>query len=489
MEDIDVIIVGAGLSGIGAACHLQRHSPQERFVILEGRAQLGGTWDLFRYPGVRSDSDMFTLGYGFRPWKEAKAIADGPSILRYLQDTAREHGLLPHMRFGHRVVRAEWRSADARWTVEVARSGDDGRSETFTMQCRFLLMCSGYYRYESGHQPRWAGMDDYRGRFIHPQHWPQDLDWAGQRVLVIGSGATAVTLVPAMAERAAQVTMLQRSPTWMATRPSRDALADLLRRALPARWAHGLVRWKQVLLGLYFYQVCRRHPQRAARWLHKQLRLAMGDEQYARWAPHLSPRYAPWDQRLCLVPDADLFKALRAGRADIVTGEIERFTDSGVMLSDGRRLDADIVVSATGLVLQQFGGAQLSVDGVPVCAAEHLSYKGAMLSGVPNFANTFGYTNASWTLKSDLVAAYVCRVLNHLRRHRLAWCAPPHDAAQPSMPLIDFSSGYIQRAQGELPRQGTVPPWRLHQNYPRDTWLLRFGRVDDGVLQFHRAGA
>lgn len=491
LSDTDVVIIGAGLSGIGAACHLQRLSPGERFVILEGRTQLGGTWDLFRYPGVRSDSDMFTLGYGFRPWRQAKAIADGPSILRYLQDTAREHGLLPHMRFGHRLTRADWDSTAARWTLQIEQRQSDGSVCQQTMRCRFLFMCSGYYRYEAGHQPQWPGMADYGGRLVHPQHWPDDLEHEGRRVLVIGSGATAVTLVPAMAERAAGVTLLQRSPTWMASRPSRDAVADLLRRTLPAQLAHALARWKQVLLGLYFYSVCKRHPRRAGRWLHQQLRAAMGDSEYARWQAHLSPRYAPWDQRLCLVPDADLFRALRENRACIVTGEIERFTAGGVLLADGRTLEADIVVSATGLHLQQFGGARLFVDGEPVQPAQRLNYKGAMLSGVPNFAATFGYTNASWTLKSDLVAAYVCRVLNRLRKSDqglgTAWCMPPHDPAQPSMPLIDFSSGYIQRALADLPRQGTVPPWRLHQNYPRDILLLRWSRIDDGVLQFHQA--
>jgi monooxygenase len=481
-EFVDVLVVGAGISGIGAAYHLGRHCPDRSVAIVEARAGLGGTWDLFRYPGVRSDSDMHTLGYSFRPWTAPKAIADGPTILAYLRETAREHGIDRRIRFGHRVVRADWSSADARWTVQIRREAD---GSTVTLQCGFLFMCSGYYDYTAGHQPHFPGQDDFRGRFVHPQHWPPDLDHAGKNVLVIGSGATAVTLVPALATTAAHVTMLQRSPTWMVARPSVDPVGVQLRRWLPLRAALKLTRWKNVLLGMYVFSLCRRKPKRVRQLLLGGVRQALGPQ--ADIATHFTPRYNPWEQRLCLVPDGDFFQAIRQGRASIVTDHIESFTETGVRLKSGASIDADIIVSATGLKLAMLGHAALYVDGRRVEPSKTVNYKGAMCSGVPNLANTFGYTNASWTLKADLTARYVCRLLNHMRKTGARQCRVPD--ATPGMPLlpwVDFSSGYFQRAADQLPKQGAARPWKLNQNYLSDLIAMRFGAVDDGVLQFSR---
>ena len=477
VEHLDVLIVGAGLSRIAAACHLQRRCPEHRYAILEGREALGGTWDLFRYPGVRSDSDMYTLGYAFRPWRDKHAIADGAAILGYLRDTAREHGVERHIRYGHRVVAASWSTPQARWTVEVAVRGVTRR-----LSCDFLFMCSGYYRYEAGHRPDFAGLDDYRGRVVHPQQWPAELDWTGLRVVVIGSGATAMTLVPALAERAAKVTLLQRSPTWVLALPAVDPLAERLRGRLPARWVFSIMRWKAVLVGQGFFQLCRRQPERASRMLLSGVRRALGP--LADRLADFTPRYKPWTQRLCLLPDGDLFRALRAGRAEVVTDEIERFTAGGLKLRSGRELDADLVVTATGLELQVLGGVAIEVDGRRVDPADTLIYKGLMHSGVPNLASCTGYTNASWTLKAELSCEYVGRLLQHMRRRGLRRCVPQPDGAVEPRPWIDFGSGYVQRALDRLPRQGSRPPWTLHQNYLRDLLLLRFGRLDDGVLRF-----
>jgi monooxygenase len=480
MEHFDVLIVGAGLSGIGAGVHLQRRCASRRFAILEGREQLGGTWDLFRYPGVRSDSDMFTLGYAFRPWRGARAIADGASILRYLQETAHEHGLDRAIRCGHRVRSAAWSTADARWTVELEVGATNERRQ---MTCGFLFMCSGYYRYADGYTPAFAGLDTFRGRVVHPQHWPGDIDCANRRVVVIGSGATAVTLVPALAETAAHVTMLQRSPSYLLALPSRDRIADALRRALPERLAHALVRAKQVSLGMLFFTLCRRRPAWAKRLLLGGVRHRLGP--HANVARHFTPRYEPWDQRLCLVPDGDFFDALRTKRASVVTDEVECFTETGIRLVSGAELAADLVVTATGLELELLGGVQVSVDGVPVAWPETLNYKGVMYRDVPNFAATFGYTNASWTLKSDLTCEYVCRLLNHMARHGWRQCTPRNtDASITTAPFIDFSSGYVRRAVDRFPKQGSRAPWRLRQNYLRDLMTLRYGRVDDGAMAF-----
>ena len=480
MEHFDVLVVGAGLSGIGAAHHLQTRCPGHTFAILEGRDRVGGTWDLFRYPGVRSDSDMYTLGYSFRPWKGARAIADGPAILQYLQDTARDDGITAKIRFNHRVKRAAWSTLDARWTVEVERGESQ---EAARLTCSFLFMCSGYYRYAAGYTPEFAGLDRFKGRIVHPQQWSDDVAYVGKRVVVIGSGATAVTLVPALAAKAAHVTMLQRSPTWMVARPTHDALANALRQVLPAKLAYGITRWKQVLLGQYFFNLCRRNPARAAKLLLSDLRRRLAPDQDI--AKHFTPRYRPWEQRLCLVPDGDFFKALNAGRASVVTDEIESFTEAGVKLQSGAELPADLIVTATGLTLQVLGGVQVSVDGEPVEAAKTLNYKGLMYSGVPNLAAAFGYTNASWTLKADLSCEYVCRLLNHMQAHGIAQCTPRNsDPNLVEEPLFDFSSGYFQRSLHLFPKQGSKAPWRLTQNYLRDILTLRFGALDDGVLVF-----
>ncbi len=481
---VDVLIVGAGLSGIGVAYHLQRDCPQKSFMILEGRDAIGGTWDLFRYPGVRSDSDMHTLGYRFRPWRGEKSIADGPSILSYLNETAQQYGIDRKIRFGHRVVRAAWSSADALWTLDV--TGPDG--QTRQMTCNFLQMCAGYYDYAGGYMPGWAGMERFTGKIVHPQAWPKDLNYDGKRVVVIGSGATAVTLVPAMAEKAAHVTMLQRSPTYIVSRPSKDAIANWLYRKLPEAMAHALSRWKNVLLQMYFYNVARRKPEAARNAIIKLAQAELPPD--VDVATHFTPRYNPWDQRLCLVPDGDLFAAIREGKASVVTDEIVSFTETGLRLKSGAELAADVIVTATGLRMQMVGGLQLTVDGVAADLGKTMSYKGMMFSDMPNFASTFGYTNASWTLKSDLTAEYLCRLLNYMDHKGYAFCMPHN--ADPSLTQDEtppLSSGYFERAKDLLPRQGSKAPWKLYQNYVRDLMLLRFGKVDDGTMTFTRREA
>jgi monooxygenase len=484
VEHADVVVVGAGLSGIGAACHLRRECPGKSFVILEGRGAMGGTWDLFRYPGVRSDSDMYTLGYRFRPWSDAKAIADGPAILNYIRETAAEFRVDEEIRYGHRVTRASWSSDEALWTVEA----ETGPGESFVrFTCNFLYLCTGYYDYEGGYTPEWPGVERFRGRIVHPQQWPEDLDYEGKRVVVIGSGATAVTLVPALAERAAHVTMLQRSPTYVVARPAEDRIANWLRRRLPAGSAYALTRWKNVLLGMFFYGLARKRPALFKRMVAKGVRRHLGEE-YA--GKHFTPRYNPWDQRLCLVPDSDLFRSIRDGRASVVTDHIESFTESGLRLKSGGQLDAEIIVTATGLVLKLMSGMQLVVDGSPLDPPGALVYKGMMFSGVPNLAFAIGYTNASWTLKCDLTAEYVCRLLNHMDRHGFASCTPRvNDPDVREEPIIDFTSGYVQRALHMLPKQGSKTPWRLHQNYVRDLSMMRYGRVEDGAMEFGAAPA
>ena len=483
IEQVDTLIVGAGLSGIGSAVHLRQGLPQQSVLILEARERLGGTWDLFRYPGIRSDSDMHTLGYSFKPWTGAKAIADGPSILQYVQEAAQEFGVLPLIRFGHKVLTADWDSAAARWLVAVKRLADD---TVLQVHCRFLLMCSGYYNYEHGYTPAIPGMDSFTGKVVHPQHWPQDLDYRGQQVVVIGSGATAMTLVPEMAKLAAQVTLLQRSPTYVVARPSRDAIADGLRRALPAKTAYALTRWKNVLTGLFYFTLARRNPELA------KARILQGATQALPAGypvnPHFTPSYKPWDQRICLLPDADLFSAISQDRARMVTDTIEMIEPQGLRLHSGELLPADVIVTATGLDLLGFGGMHIAVDGVPLEVSKCLSYKGMMLNGVPNFAYVFGYTNASWTLKSDLTGQYVLRLLRHMRSQGLDSVVPQlNDSTVQPEPWVDFSSGYFQRAMDRFPKQGSKKPWRLYQNYARDLLALRWSALEDGVLQFRSA--
>jgi len=477
-EHFDVLIVGAGLSGIGAAYHLQTEFPAKNYAILEARNAIGGTWDLFRYPGVRSDSDMYTLGYRFRPWRDAKAIADGPSILEYIRETACEYAIDRKIRYGHRAKLAHWSSAGARWTVEVATSDD----RTIRLTCNFLYICSGYYDYAEGYMPGWPGMDRFTGTIVHPQKWPEALDYKDKRVVVIGSGATAVTLVPAMADTARHVVMLQRSPTYILPLPAEDPFAHWLRGKVPARLAYTLVRWKNVLLSTYLYQKSRRRPEAMKQWILGFAKQALGPDYDFR---HLSPRYNPWDQRLCLIPDADLFRAIHRGTASIVTDELDTFTETGLRLRSGQELVADIVVTATGLKVLLLGGMKLCIDGAPVNPARTMTYKGMMYSDVPNFAVSLGYTNASWTLKSDLTAEYVCRLLKHMDSHGYSVCTPrKRDPSITEQPAIGLTSGYIRRALDQLPKQGSKRPWRLHQNYALDMLEFRFAPIADGALEF-----
>jgi cation diffusion facilitator CzcD-associated flavoprotein CzcO len=479
---LDVLIVGAGLSGVGAAVHLQAQMPSKTYAILEAREALGGTWDLFRYPGIRSDSDMFTLGYSFKPWKNPKAIADGPSILAYIRETAEEYGVLPHIWYRQRVTAASWSSEEARWTVTV----EDGASgEAWQLTCRFLYACSGYYEYDHGYTPGFPGRERFRGRIVHPQTWSDDVDYAEKRVIVIGSGATAVTLVPELARSAAHVTMLQRTPTYILSRPARDRIADALRARLPDQPAYDLTRWKNVLGSMAFYQLCRRFPRQARRLLLGGVRKLVGDSVDVDM--HFSPPYDPWDQRLCLVPDDDLFIALREGRASVVTDHVETFTEAGIRLRSGRELEADLVVTATGLEMKFLGGVRLEVDGREVVPAESLVYKGMMLSDVPNAAMAVGYTNASWTLKCELTTEYVCRLLAYMDAKGYRSVTPRRRDPKPAEePLIDFTSGYVRRAADRLPRQGSFAPWKLYQNYALDLLTLRHGAIDDGTVELAR---
>jgi len=469
-EHFDVLIVGAGLSGIGAGYHLQTRCPGRSYAILEGREAIGGTWDLFRYPGIRSDSDMYTLGYSFRPWTQAKAIADGPSILKYVRETARDFGIDKRIRFGHQVKRAAWSTEDAAWLVEAVRN--DG--QTVRISCNFLFLCGGYYSYEAGYTPEFAGIERFKGPIVHPQKWPEDLAYAGKKVVVIGSGATAVTLAPEMAKTAGHVTMLQRSPTYVVSRP--------------AKLAYDIVRWRNVLFGMYFFRLARNKPEQVKQRIIGMVRQQLGPEYDVE--THFTPRYNPWDQRLCLVPDADLFEALKAGSASVVTDHIDSFTEGGIQLKSGRTLEADIIVTATGLNLQVMNGLELTVDGRKVEPGKTLSYKGMMYEGVPNLASSFGYTNASWTLKCDLTCEYVCRLLNHMKRTGNRQATPRNsDPNIETLPWLDFTSGYVTRAMEKFPKQGSKAPWKLHQNYALDLMSLRYASVEDGVMAFSNKAA
>ena len=544
-EHFDVLVIGAGLSGIGAGCHLQMRCPDKSYAILEARAVSGGTWDLFQYPGVRSDSDMYTLGYRFRPWLGQKAITDGASILRYIRDTATEYGIDRKIRYGHRLVRASWSTTDARWTVDVevtratnaepcvATTGaasllsNDAAGATpgaesnetahvtgnlrtsatesalsnavasaarpyTTFTCNMLYSCMGYYDYRGGFTPEFPGAEKFRGTIVHPQQWPESLDYANKRVVVIGSGATAITLVPALAESAQHVTMLQRSPTYVMARSSRDGIAMRLRALLPAKAAYAAARWKNVGLSIGGYWVSRRYPAFMKALILKHAKRALngrdftpGDADKFDADTHFSPRYNPWDERMCLAPDADFFKSIRAGKSSVVTDSVETFTATGVQLKSGKHLDADIIVTATGLQMRLLSGVQLEVDGRVIKPSAAMVYKGMMFSDVPNFISAFGYTNASWTLKVDLTADYTCRLLHYMDRHGFHQCTPrQNDPTILAEPVLDFTSGYVKRALAELPSQGSRAPWKVHQNYARDLLTIRFGRVDDGVMEF-----
>jgi cation diffusion facilitator CzcD-associated flavoprotein CzcO len=482
IEHVDVLIVGAGVSGIGCAFHLQSEQPGKSYAILEARESTGGTWDLFRYPGIRSDSDLHTFGYEFKPWRDEKAIADGPSILRYIRETASENDIDAHIRLGHRVQRASWSSETARWSVQ-AILGATGQIVRFT--CGWLFCAGGYYRYDQGYTPRFEGRERFQGPIVHPQHWPEDLDYAGKRVVVIGSGATAMTLVPAMAERAEHVTMLQRSPTYVVSVPERDPIANALKRVLPARAAYTLTRRKNIWLQRAIYQLSRRRPQ----LLRRMLRAGVKRQLPAGYPvdTHFNPRYAPWDQRLCAVPDGDLFKEICRGRVSVVTDRIEAFTEHGIELASGQELEADVIVAATGLNLLAFGGIELSVDGAVVELAQTMAYKAMMLSDVPNFAFAVGYTNSSWTLKVDLVCEHLGRLLAYMDEHGHDSCTPHNDdPTLETRPLLDFGAGYVQRSVHEWPRQGSRLPWSLAMSYAQDVKNLRNGPVWDPALRFAR---
>jgi monooxygenase len=480
IEHLDVLVIGAGISGIGAGYHLGERCPGKSYAILEARDDLGGTWDLFRYPGIRSDSDMHTLGYRFKPWTDEKAIADGHLILDYVRETARENRIEEKIRFGYRVVRAEWSTADSRWTIEAERTES---GETVRLTCGYLWNCTGYYDYDQGYTPEFPGSERFAGTVVHPQHWPEGLDYAGKRVVVIGSGATAVTLVPAMAKEAEHVTMLQRSPTYVVAMPGEDGIAKVVRRFLPLKAAYAVIRWKNVLLQMAVYKLSKSRPTFVKRMIRK------GNE---RLLPagydidkHFKPRYNPWDQRMCLVPNGDLFASLRSGEAEIVTDQIETFTEGGIKLESGAELDADVIITATGLNVLFLGGMEIVVDGNAVDLSKLMAYKGMMLNGIPNFVFTLGYTNASWTLKADLTSEYVCRLLNHMDAHGYKRCVP--EVTDPSVveePILDFNSGYVLRALDKLPKQGSKEPWKLRQNYIVDTRAIRNSPIDDGDMQF-----
>jgi monooxygenase len=481
---IDVLIIGGGLSGIAAAYHLQKKCPKKTFAILEARPRIGGTWDLFQYPGIRSDSDMFTLGYSFRPWMEGEAIANGDKILDYIKQTAVEFGIDKKIQFGMRAKRAVWSTRNATWTIAAERAED---GETVPITCNFLFACSGYYNYEAGYLPSFAGSERFTGQVIHPQKWPEDLQYDAKQVVVIGSGATAVTLVPALAARAAKVTMLQRSPTYVFSRPNRDRLANFLRRNLPSNLSYALIRWRNILFGIYFFRLCKRSPERVKKWLLKQIQTALGPDFDV--AKHFTPRYNPWDQRMCLVPDGDLFEAIKSKKAEVVTDEIQNFTEHGIQLKSGAELPADIIIAATGLNLIALGGMQIIIDGRAVDPAKSLSYRGTMYSGIPNLASAFGYTNASWTLKCELTCDYVCRLLNYMDKKGTQVCVPQkEDPSVQEEPWLNLNSGYILRVADKLPKQGSKMPWRLRQNYVLDIMNLRHGSLEDGVMQFSQAG-
>lgn len=475
----DVLIVGAGLSGIGAAVHLLKKTPGRSYQILEMREAMGGTWDLFRYPGIRSDSDMHTLGFNFKPWKARKAIADGPAIRDYIHETADEYAINPNIRYGHKVVRASWDSAAGQWSVDVESAG-----KTQTMTCTWLHMCAGYYRYDQGYTPEFKGRDTFKGDVLHPQHWPEDFDYADKKVVVIGSGATAMTLVPAMTDKAAHVTMLQRSPTYVVSRPSEDKFANRLRKILPGKLAYGVTRWRNVLFQLFFYDRTRKKPEQVKEKLLEMTREQLGEDCVEK---HFTPTYNPWDQRLCLVPDSDLFVALNSDKADVVTDHIDTFTKDGIKLKSGDTIEADVIVTATGLEMQFIGGTEIVVDGEVQTPHDLLNYRGAMISNVPNLTAVFGYTNASWTLRADLTSEFMCKILNHMEKENFVEARPVEDGVERASDFLDFSSGYVQRAMERFPQQGKETPWVITQNYARDVMMTRYGKLEDGALIFRRA--
>ncbi len=480
---VDVLIIGAGLSGISAAVHLTQRCPNKSYAILEARSAMGGTWDLFKYPGIRSDSDMYTLGYSFKPWSDPEAIADGPAILRYINETAKEYEIDKKIQYDSKVTEAAWSSETSTWTITIASDQAEG---TQVLTCNFVFACVGYYNYDYGYTPEFIGRDDYQGQFIHPQKWPTDLDYSGKKIVVIGSGATAVTLVPVLAQTADKVTMLQRSPTYMVSAPREDKVANILRAILPAMMAYKIIRWKNINMSILVYNACKKWPNTMRKFFLKGVKKELENDAYLK--QHFTPKYNPWEQRLCLVPEGDLFDAIKADKAEIVTDHIERFTPSGIELKSGETLDADIVVCATGLELQLLGGMKTTVDGQELRAPDLVCFRGAMMQDVPNMALAFGYTNASWTLKCDLVSEYVCRLINHMDRIGAKSCTPRlNDDNMEKIDFVDFSSGYFQRGVDKLPRQGTKGPWVVNQNYKKDIKSFRESDLNESELEYAMA--
>jgi len=488
IESVDVLIIGAGLAGIGGACQLRRNCSDQSLMVLESRGASGGTWDLFRYPGFRSDSDMYTYSYGFKPWKDKAAIADGHKILSYIREAAAEYDVERHIRYQHKVVAANWSSADKRWHVTAERSGTDDSGDTkveqVTISCKFMFNCSGYYDYEKGYTPDFDGIDDFGGQLVHSQHCPEGFDYKGKRVVVIGSGATAVTIVPAMAKDTGSMTMLQRTPTYIASLPSEDPMAKTLSKWLPNSLVFRLVRWKKVLFQIYLYKLSRKKPEQLKKFLLSKVRAELGEDYDVD--THFTPNYNPWDQRLCAVTDGDLFAAIREGDAEVVTDHIDRFNEGGIQLKSGKQLDADIVILATGLNLKFAGGVKHSIDGKAHELTENYIYRGMMFSGMPNMAFTVGYTNSSWTLKTDLTSKFVCRLLKKMNRGGYSSVTPEIKGQLGEVPMLDFDAGYVVRARKLMPKNGDRLPWQNYQNYIRDFIGLGLNRLNDDELEFRK---
>ena len=481
-KKIDVLVVGAGISGIGAGYHLQKKCPETSFLIFEGREKIGGTWDLFKYPGIRSDSDMYTLGYNFKPWKEQEAIADAPSILEYLNETVEEFNLKNKIRFGKYVKKARWSSESNQWTVDI----EDKKTGKFSqVLCNFIFMCSGYYSYKEGYTPHFEGKENFKGDIIHPQKWDTNFDYSNKKIVVIGSGATAITIVPEMAKTAEHVTMLQRSPTYVVAAPEKDNLANKLRKYLPLKFTYWLIRWRNILRQQYYFSLCKKYPKGVKNAIIREIKKKLSNEFDVK--THFTPKYNPWDQRMCLVPDGDLFEQINQGKVSVVTDHIKNFTENGLLLLSGEELEADVIITATGLNLEMLSTVEFFVDNKFVDISKTVTYKGMMYSGIPNLASTFGYTNASWTLGADLTSEYVCRVINHMKRNNYnVVCPKPNISIEPDPDYLNLTSGYIKRSRNIFPQQGKKAPWRTNQNYLIDIFQMKYGRIDDGEISFEK---